>query len=245
MGIKRSRPGDGAQNRRTHFRYAGCAPGTKWTARIAGPYWGGQCHCSERTKPCLSWITDDALPCPRCTPKNPSVWVAYVPLWRDSDGAPVFVIVHEQCSDGLAALEYPMPVAVACNDSRGDSVYLHRVATEREFRPTIPAKRRPANIVPSLLTLWCLPELTQYADANSWVDSSDNALSLESRPGVAVTDAGVVLSPGMQAAGKRWGARLSTAPEDAAAVTAAEQRLLARARARERPSANGTGQHTE
>lgn len=184
MGFRQASPGEGEGARRVHFRYVGCARGTEWFGYIAGEPVSLLCHCSQRTKPCLHWLTHGALPCPRCTGKDKPAFLAHVPIYRESDGAPVFTMVHEQCADLLTGLVHPMRVRVSREETRGDSVCVAKALTQKPYHSTLPARRSPADLTPTLLKVWALNELTEWATANGIV--SDNALSLT--PKVSVAD---------------------------------------------------------
>lgn len=174
-GPKREAPGEGGGCRHVHFTYAGCAANQKWFAHIAGDYWSGRCHESRRTKPCLTWITDGDLPCPRCSTMGRPTWCGYQPLWRESDGAATVVIVHECAAEFLQGVHYPERVMVTREAGDTASVVVCRALDQRKLSSSLPFKRCPQDVFHSLLTMWALPELWDYARAKGW--TSDNAVS--------------------------------------------------------------------
>jgi len=167
VSLKKGTPGNGGQVRADSFSYTSVAPGLKgwFTAWLAGPIYWCQVHEHTKktpgTKPCLEWMTDNELRCPRCRPQFVPTWVGYVPLYREQDHKPVIVIVHESVMDLLAGLSYPDGVIVGRVDENS-SVFVRRCDTAAMFKTDNAARRRPVDVTRDLLTMWRIPELDRW-----------------------------------------------------------------------------------
>jgi hypothetical protein len=93
--------------------------------------------------------------------------VAYVPVWREIDGMPALVIIHETNADPLAACRHLDYVCVARQGGTGDGVSVRRATAQRVYRPTSPARLVLADITDSLLTMWVISELTEWMRMNA------------------------------------------------------------------------------
>jgi hypothetical protein len=163
MGLRQGTPGEGGRGAAVHFRYTPTKPGESWHGWIAGPPRWVLCHtASAGTKPCLSWITSGALPCVRCGTIVPPVMIAYVPLYRERDGAPCCVIVHESAADQLAPLKYPMYATVLREGGAADSVCVCAALSKKTYRTTLRSRQSEVDIEPTLLRMWKLNELTEW-----------------------------------------------------------------------------------
>lgn len=178
--LKKGTPGKGAKSVRDSFSTVPVGSGLKnvWTGWIAGePYWAlAHEHKPPAvigTKPCLTWLTDSAIPCPRCRPKECPTWIGWVPIYREVDHEPCIVIVHESAMDLLAGLTYATRVMVGRTDDTS-SVYVRRAEEQRPvFASTHEQRQGPRDITPDLLQMWGIPAL------DHWMGCSDNALSLD------------------------------------------------------------------
>lgn len=170
-GWKKSRPGEGAQEKGEQFGYTSTAIGLKgeWFGWCAyDPYW---CWAHEHrdngrredrgTKVCLSWFTDNALKCPRCKPGAKITQVAYCPVWRESDSAPCLVIVHERTADKMADVTFGRYCRIHCVDRKA-GVVIQAAAERKTFRSDLPYRQGPCDIAVSLLTIWGYPELETW-----------------------------------------------------------------------------------
>lgn len=167
MSLKKGTPGKGGQGRADSFSYTKVPSGLKSTfgAFMAGdPYW---CLAHEHTKatpgtkPCLDWMTDGALRCPRCRPHTMPTWVGYVPLYREADHAPILVIVHEAAMDLLTGVTYPAHVLVGRVEDNA-SVFVKRSDTRLSFRTDNEQRKRPRDVTGDLLNMWRVPELERW-----------------------------------------------------------------------------------
>ena len=162
--FKQKPPGEGGMSRPVQFSYTPTLPGQDWTAFLAGPVQWLECHTrkDQTSKPCLAWMTDRALPCPRCIPTWDRETLGYVPLYRESDHRECVVIVRETCRDLLEGLEFPAYVVVAREGGKKDSVYVSKHTKSKPWRSTLARRKVPADLEYSLLTMWKINELTEW-----------------------------------------------------------------------------------
>ncbi len=185
--LKKGTPGKGSEGRVEEFRYTAVASGTKgsFTAHLAGePFWArAHEHKPEQpgTKPCLTYLTDGAIRCPRCKPLFVPPWIGWVPLYRELDGKAVIVIVHEGASDLLAPLKYPVRVLVGrCDDT--SSVFVKRAESQVTFKTEIESRKNPRDITCDLLMMWGIPDL------NDWMMGLPGASAPTSNQSVVKSD---------------------------------------------------------
>lgn len=203
MPWKNAAPGSGAR-KRTHFPYVPTANGAKWPAYCAGPcHWVLGHEINRKTKVCPSWLTDGELCCEWCSPINGAIERGYQPLYRQSDGKPVLVMVGAEERADTDKLRFLSRVMVARERENSAGLFI-RSALEQEpkFQTTLPERLRPADVTHSMIALWAMPQVKAWW--NRTHGQSDTEVSLP--PGVAVTDSGTPFSPAMQAAAKRYGA---------------------------------------
>lgn len=198
MSLKKGTPGKGGNGRVDSFSYTPVHHGLKnaFGAWMAGdPYW---CLAHEHTKatpgtkPCLQWLTDGCIPCPRCRPQVCPVWVGYVPLYREADHKPVLVIVHESAMDLLTGLAYPAHVLVGRVDENS-SVFVKRSDNAVSLKTDNEQRKRPRDITGDLLTMWNIPALEQ------WVMEQRRG-----EKGVALKSDGTKFSPMTSAAAEKY-----------------------------------------
>jgi hypothetical protein len=146
-----------------HFRYTPTPSKSKWTGWLAGdPVWL-LCHTgTSPTKPCLRWITHAQIDCPRCVSMGAPKWLAYVPVYRESDHAPCLVIVQESGRDLLEGLGFAAHVVVMREDGDADGVCVRKSVSGQAFKSIRPARQAPADITQTLLAIWQLNELTEW-----------------------------------------------------------------------------------
>lgn len=226
MGLRKATPGEGAGSGHVHFRYVGTDPGDRWFAWVAGPAYWLLGHPSSRSKPCLDWLTEKALPCAICSPLKPPVMMGYLPLYRQIDGAPVMVVVYETVREKVDALKLHKRVQVGRELGEADSVWVSLALEQNpRFQTTLKQREQPADVTETLLRMWKMPELVNWYRCQT--PQSDNPVSLPE--GVAVTSAGTPYSPMSQAAAKRFGADVLPIPTGDATFEEARRKLLNRA----------------
>jgi hypothetical protein len=142
--------------------------GTKnaFNAWMAGePYWAEEAHehtdADPGTKPCLNWLTDGAVKCVRCRRGRPVTCIGWVPLYRELDGKPIIVIVHEHVADLLKGIVHPQYVLVGRVDNKS-SVFIKKSESNLVMRTDKDSRKRRIDVVPDLLTMWGLPELNEW-----------------------------------------------------------------------------------
>lgn len=149
------------------FRYVKTPGGAKaWAGWVAAkPYWC-KAHTSDKgSKPCLKWITNGALPCPRCSPTNKPTRIAYVAIYRESDLHPGLVVCHESTEDLLVELHYGLYVMVQRELGDTSSVAVRRAMAQKPFSSRKSSRQREADLTLSLLTMWKITELTSWYES--------------------------------------------------------------------------------
>lgn len=243
MALKKAAPGEGAAGVRVHFRYVGTGPAKTWAAHTAGePHWF-MCHTSERTKPCVHWMSDGALPCAKCDPKKPAVEMAYMPLYRSSDGCPVMVVIYADQRDHADKLELHTRVMIGREGDKGDAVYIRKCADQSpKYQSTLACRLFAADLTETLLAMWKLPDLVEWYRKQP--KPSDNAVSPVRE--VAMRPDGEPFSPMVQKLAKKLGAPTT---RDAAALAnydAIANRIKNKVGLNGKPSTNGNhkpGEH--
>ncbi len=236
MSLRQSTPGEGGASLRVHFRYVGVAPNKTWPAHVAGPAMWFQCHTSERTKPCLHWMTNGELGCPRCKGTDETKELGYQPLYRSSDGCPVMVVLYADQREHADKLAHHERAIVGREGEKGDAVYIRRAFEQTpKYQSSLMVRMVPADLTETLLIMWKIPELVEWYRRQP--KQSDNAVSLPT--GVAVRPDGKPYSPMMQAAAKRHGADVLPIPETTATFDEAYARMEQRKAQADKPSTNG------
>jgi len=163
MKLPQVPPGGGGTPKRTHWTYVRTEGGAKpWQAWIAGPCHWYQCHGKGKTKPCLRWMTCDILACPRCEAGQQSEETGYQPLYREADGKPVMVIVHEYSRESIDRLKLHASVHVGRGEDKSDGVWIAPTLKQERYTSSLPERLRPADLTCSLLKLWGIPELVEW-----------------------------------------------------------------------------------
>jgi hypothetical protein len=98
---------------------------------------------------------------------HPISVIGYVPVYRESDGAPCCVIVHDSAADLLTGLSYPDYVLVSRDHGEADSVCVQRALTRKPFRSALPARQHAADVTDTLLRMWRINELTEWYRARN------------------------------------------------------------------------------
>ena len=135
-------------------------------AWLAGPtYWCEEAHeYHERigpTKPCLHWLTDGALRCDRCRKQPKVTCLAWVPLYREQDGKPVLVIVHETAADLLAPLRYPDYCLVGRMEALS-SVFVRLSDDALSLKSEKASRQSPVDVTNDLIGIWNMPDLNEW-----------------------------------------------------------------------------------
>lgn len=165
--LKKGTPGEGWQGGSDSFSYTSVQPGTKggFAAWLAGDvYWALAHEHTERqpgTKPCLDWLTDGTLRCPRCRgPKQPT-WIGWVPLYREQDHAPILVVIHQNAHDLVRELRYPDYVLVGrVADKSG--VFVRKTDLQMPFKTENAARKQAVDITANLVVMWKIPQLEEW-----------------------------------------------------------------------------------
>lgn len=242
MATRKGRPGEGPRRSAEQFSHTRTERGEKaWTGWIAcEPAWK-LCHTSKAgSKPCLDWISFGRLPCSRCNPLSVPAMIAYVFLWRESDLHPAFVICREATADLLEELAYGVYVQVSLGNEDTATVCVRRCVSQKPFRTKHPLRREAIDPDTTLLTVWKIPELTEYITCNS-----DNVLSLPtSKPNtVRSRGDGKPFSPMSQGAANKYALPEASA-EQTADYAETVNRLKRKATSLE-PSKNGKHSPTD
>lgn len=227
-----------------HFAYAPTTKGTNWHAYLAGNAMWFMVHQPKKTKPCLAVMTNREVECPWCGTDKEVVRRAYVPLYRQVDGAPRCIIVNELYEDALSKFRLHDRLLIGKEEEKGDPVWIMAALTHTpKFQTTLHHRTQPADLTESLLKMWGSAELVKWYRAKfgkPGAPPSVNAVSLPA--GTAVGADGRAVSPMMQAAAKRQG--FDVIPTDDTDPQTEHDRELLRAVQRgDKPSTNGKGKH--
>lgn len=162
--LKKASPGEG-ERREAHFRYVSTDAGKSWHGYLAGPPCWYLCHTHGKSKPCLKWLTDGRVPCARCASVKPPETIGYVPIYRESDGAPVMVIVYERSADVLAGLMHLTRVTVMREGEKGDTVVVVKALQQKPYSSMLKERAIPVDLEPCLVRMWNLAELSDWYKA--------------------------------------------------------------------------------
>jgi len=154
--------GDNA--RPEHFTYVQTPYGSTWDAYIAGSTQWLFVHPKKAgTKPCLHEMTGGELGCSICSAAHIPVVKGFVPLYRQIDSKPVFVICDEALRDTLDGFRLHTRVAVGREKSLGSGVWLTRKLEEKPlFQSTLPARNRPVDLTVTLLRVFKMAALVDW-----------------------------------------------------------------------------------
>lgn len=146
-----------------HFCYTPTEANKQWTAFVAGPTMWFECHCVGKTKPCLEFVTDGELECPMCQTLKPCEQIGYMPLYRELDGKPVMVLVHESVREVVDSHRFLARVLIGRGKDSTDGVYVQRPMSKgTPFSSTLPDRQKPADIWPTLVRMWKIPALIEW-----------------------------------------------------------------------------------
>jgi len=170
--LRKGTPGEGWQGAADSFSYTPVPAGTKggFSAWLAGDvYWALAHEHTDRTpgtKPCLDWLTEGALRCPRCNSKKLPVWIGWVPLYREQDHKPVVVVIHENAQDLVRELHYPDYVIVGRVDDKA-GVFVRKSDNPLSFKTANQNRKAPIDITRDLLQMWRMPQLEEWLDKSA------------------------------------------------------------------------------
>lgn len=169
MSLRKGTPGEGWTGACDSFSYTSVAPGLKgwFTGWMAGPvYWTLAHEHTDRTpgtKPCLDWMTEGAVRCPRCNTKKLPVWIGYLPLYREQDLKPVFVILHQNALDQVEGLSYPDHLVVGRVEDKS-GVFVRKSDTAARFSTSHANRKVEFDITRDLVPMWRLPQLEEWLE---------------------------------------------------------------------------------
>jgi hypothetical protein len=164
MSVRQSPPGRGGKGGRVHFTYTPTGFGQQWHAFIAGPCAWFECHTRGKTKPCLAEVTGGELVCPLCASPHPTEQVGYQPLYRELDGKPVMVVVHESVREVVDSHKLHARVLIGREMAETDGVYVIRpLKSGKPFTSTLAARQKEADVIPTLLRVWNIGALQEWA----------------------------------------------------------------------------------
>lgn len=236
MRLPQASPEDGGRGSYEHFTNWSIGCGEKHYGYLAGPCQWFVCHPSERSKPCVHWMTKNDVNCKRCAQKKPVCQLGYLPLWRGTDWRPKFVIVYQPEREHVSKIALHQRVMIFRERDRGSTLAV-RLALEQEprFTTTLEHRRRPQDIWEVLLTVWDIPELTAWVRCNS--EPSDNAVSHRVEP---VKSDGEPFSEWTRKAVEKYAPPEEPKSESDELFKEAGNRLLSRVK---RSESNGNGKH--
>jgi hypothetical protein len=168
MPVKDATPGRGKGPSSDHFSYWEVPPEKIWTGWLAGPVKWIEAHTGNHpTKICVAWATDDEVPCVRCSPKKPTETVGYVPLYREIDGAPKFVIVYDDCYDFLKDLRHPNYIRIVREGGEKERVTVQKVPSQKRYETSLKRRLEPVDISEMLVKLWSVAEYTTWYECKN------------------------------------------------------------------------------
>lgn len=171
MPIQQSTPGERGGVSHVHFSYQGTDAKRPWHGYVAGPCMWFDCHTPSKSQPCLLRATNGELDCPRCHEIKPWEPIGYLPVYRQSDGKPLVVIVHEYTREIVDKLEFHRRVLVKREDGVGDGVCVtHALDRMPKYHSTLADRNRPAQPMLSLLKMWRYPQLVQWLNDTDGTD---------------------------------------------------------------------------
>lgn len=181
MSLPQSGPEKG-QNRYVHFRYVSTPNGSRWHAYSAGKAHWYTCHTNGKSKPCLEVMTSGAVHCARCGETGPLEDIGYKPLYREVDGCPVMVILHDEQRERDDAVSLHQRVLIGREDNPADGVWISPALSAKPlFSTTLDVRRREADLTETLLRLWQLPALVDWYRAQPVASNSVQSAKMPAR----------------------------------------------------------------
>jgi hypothetical protein len=156
------------------FSYTNTPCGLKnaWTGWLASePYWCNEAHEHKPphqigSKPCLNWLTRGAIPCPFCRPNRPKKCLGWVLVYREMDGAPCMVIVHDTVADLMVGLGFGSHVLIGRMEDQV-STFVKPTTTAVPFKTNLDYRKCEIDHAVSLLTVWAIPALSAWVAAGA------------------------------------------------------------------------------
>jgi len=234
MSFRNKTPGEGGQVRAFHNKHLKTGNGEKWYAHLAGPVLWLECHTVGYSKPCLHWITRGELTCKKCHPLDPKEDLGYVPVWREREGAPGFVVVKEYSRDIVDKINVHDRIVISRGFQKSDALSVVPSVDGRKYHSSRADFMQPVDLTASLLRVFKMPELTDWYYRTQLGREPPVTLP----EGTAVTDDGVPYSDMVQGAAKRYGASVVTDLIDGIGPRLSNEDFARQHGARE-PSKNG------
>jgi hypothetical protein len=184
MAGRQTPPGGKGGRTRDHFAYVPTDAKTPWTAYVAGPCQWYECHTTGKTKACLDAVTGGELSCPRCGQIKPPETRGYLPLYRESDGRPVCVILPDTVREVADQLGHHVRILVGRERGPGNPVWVRKATEQRpRYDTTLPHRMRPADVWLTCIVLWAEPALIAWHNITR--DQSTAQVYYTPRPEVA------------------------------------------------------------
>lgn len=228
MPLQQSTPGGGGRRPRVHWVYVSTDAGPKnqWHAWIAGPCHWFDCHDLGKTKPCCHAVSNGVLACEHCSDICCPVPTGFQPLYRQSDGRPCFVIVHDYSREQIDTLTHHQRVLIGREEGITASVWINPALNkEPRYQSKLTERLRPADITESLLRIWKVAALTEWYYFSQ--QACDKGLSPPPppavKPGVRLRSDKQPFSPMHQAAAARVGIEPADAETNEAFVAAVKR----------------------
>lgn len=163
MPIRKNTPGGGGGSRTDSFSYVHTGVDQPWFGWLAGEVVWVKAHLSKGpTKICVRWATDGAVPCQRCGPKSTVEDIGYVPIYRESDGAPVLVICYDTAYDFLSLVKPHQYVRVSREGASTERVTVQAALSKKPYKTSLKRRQVAVDISDLLVRLWNVTEYTQW-----------------------------------------------------------------------------------
>jgi hypothetical protein len=108
-------------------------------------------------------MTHGELLCERCNDLSPPIDIGYLPLYREQDGRPCFVVLHDYTRDVVDGLKLHQRVIVGREGEQADGVWVSVAPNPRPLYQSTRAEfNRAADLTQSLLRVWGIPELVEW-----------------------------------------------------------------------------------
>lgn len=178
MDLPNAGPEEGPVKVRDYFSHWSIGGGEKHHAYVAGPTRWIIGHPSDKgSKPCLTWLTRNKLPCRFCAMHKEPCHLGYLPVYRAVDWRPKCVIVRKDEREWTDKLTTHMRILIGREREEGAPLYVRPCLDQSPvFSSTIDYRQHAQDCQDSMLTFWKMPEVVAYL---KFGPASDNAVSLE------------------------------------------------------------------
>lgn len=130
------------------------------------------------SKPCVYELTGREIECRYCGKARMPVMKGWVPLYRKWDGFPIMVCVDECLRDSIDTMKLHTKVHVGRGKGSSVSAWVQMTMDqEPKYVTTLPERQVEADVTMTLITVWDLPEVTQFFCR----PASDTAVSLNAK----------------------------------------------------------------